>query len=241
MRVHAMSDLHQEFAAFQPAALDVDVVVLAGDIHTLVKGVEWANDSFTCDVVYVLGNHEYYRGHLDRTLEKIRRAAAPHVHVLENESFVLNDVRFLGATSWTDFTSTGDLSVALLEAGAMNDFKLIRTESRYRRLTPNDVATRSRHSKAWLTAELERPFSGRTVVVTHHAPIREVIGDTYDGHLSASYFNNWYSLVERADIWIFGHTHQSVDMQIGSCRAVSNPLGYPGEVTGFDPLKILHI
>lgn len=242
MRVHVLSDLHLEFAAFQPSVRDADLVVLAGDIHTLTKGVEWANDTFSVPVLYVVGNHEFYKGHFDRTLQKIRAAAAPHVFVLENQSFVMGKIRFLGATCWTDFTATGDISAAMsLARENMNDFRLIRADSSYRRLRPDDVAARNRQTKAWLTDELGRPHDGLTVVISHHAPVIEVQGDNLEGHLTASYFNNWHALVEEVDLWIFGHTHMAIDLSLGGCRMVSNPRGYPGELTGFDPQKVLYI
>lgn len=240
MRVHVLSDLHLEFAAYVPPKLDVDLVVLAGDIHTLTKGVEWASDTFQCDVCYVMGNHEFYRGHLDRTLEKAKAKAASHIHVLENESFIFRNTRFLGATAWTDFTSSGDVSAAMSVArNEMTDFKLIRTGPGYRRIRPDDIAERNRYSKQWLTAELGKPFAGRSVVITHHSPLVEVGGDEHEGHLTAAYCNAWHGLVMQSDAWIFGHTHHAVDVHLGSCHLLSNPLGYPGEETGFYAAKIV--
>ncbi|EPM65745.1 metallophosphoesterase [Pseudomonas syringae pv. theae ICMP 3923] len=242
MRVHVLSDLHLEFTPFVPHRLDVDLVVLAGDIHTLTRGVEWASDSFECDVCYVLGNHEFYRGHLDRTLQKAKAKAASHVRLLENEAFVFRDVRFLGATGWTDYTSGGDVSAAMSVArNEMTDFKLIRTGPNYRRIRPDDIAERNRFSKRWLAAELAKPFAGPSVVITHHSPLVEVGGEEHEGHLTAAYCNAWHALVIQADAWIFGHTHHAVDVRLGGCHLISNPRGYPGETTGFDATEIVEI
>lgn len=234
MKIQIYSDLHLEFEALTPAGTDADLVILAGDIHKKTHGVTWANDSFSCPVVYVPGNHEFYSGHLDRTLLKMKAAAAQHVHVLENEVFVLNDSRFLCATGWTDFTATGDVIAATREAwNCMNDFVAIRAHEGYRKLRPVDVIERNRMTHDFLKAELAKPFPGRTVVVTHHCPIAEVSGSKHDGHLSAAYYNRWQHLVVQANMWVFGHTHCAVDMQLGGCRLISNPGGYPGEKTGF--------
>jgi predicted phosphodiesterase len=240
--MHVLSDLHLEFEDFPVPVLDVDLVVLAGDIHTLTRGVEWASDTFECDVCYVLGNHEFYRGHLDRTLQKAKTKAAPHVHLLENEAFIFRDVRFLGATGWTDFTSSGDISAAMSVArDEMTDFKLIRTGPNYRRIRPDDIAERNRFSKQWLAAELAKPFAGPSVVITHHSPLVEVGGEEHEGHLTAAYCNAWHALVMQADAWFFGHTHHAVDVHLGGCHLVSNPRGYPGETTGFDATKIVEL
>jgi predicted phosphodiesterase len=213
---------------------DADLVILAGDIDIHAKGVAWANTTFSCPVIYVAGNHEYYKGHIDKTLRKMKDAAAPHVHVLENEVFVWQQIRFLGTTAWTDFSSTGDVVAATRLAGeCMNDFRVIRADAAYRRLRPDDVASKNRLAREWLTQELSKPFNGKTVVITHHAPTPSVVGDKTDGHLSAAYTNHWPALIEKTDLWVFGHTHRAVDIELVGCRVISNPRGYPGEETGF--------
>lgn len=53
--------------------------------------------------------------------------------------------------------------------------------------------------------------------------------------------NNWPHLVEQADVWIFGHTHYSIDTDVHGCRVTSNPRGYPGEETGFDPSFVIDL
>ncbi|WP_065892804.1 metallophosphoesterase [Pseudomonas sp. 44 R 15] len=242
MKVLLYSDLHVEFAPFQPPEVEVDLVVLAGDIGIQKRGVLWANEAFQCPVIYCAGNHEAYKGHLDRTLEKMKAAAAGHVHVMENESWIFNGVRFLVGTGWTDFSSTGDVVAASTTcAREMNDFRMIRADSNYRRLRPADLIAKNNATKAYLSRELAEPFEGKTFVITHHCPIPEVGGDEHGGHLSAAYYNRWHSLVEQADFWAFGHTHHSTDTVLGGCRLVSNQRGYPGEVCGFDPGKIIEI
>jgi predicted phosphodiesterase len=234
MKIMIYSDLHLEFSEFAPPACDADLVILAGDIDILARGVKWANETFSCPVIYIAGNHEFYKGHIDGTLKKMRDAAAPHVHILENEVFVWQQIRFLGTTAWTDFTSSGDVVAATRMAGEwINDFRVIRADSSYRRLRPDDLVTRNKVARGWLTQELGKPFDGRTVVITHHAPTPSVAGDKNDGHLSAAYTNHWPELIEQADFWIFGHTHEAVDVELVGCRIISNPRGYPGEATGF--------
>lgn len=235
MKIQVFSDLHLEFSHVEPPKREPDLVILAGDISTKAKGVQWANQAFTCPVLYVAGNHEFYGGHIDRTLSKMRGQAAPHVHILENQSFIWQQTRFLGTTAWTDFTSTGDqLAASQIAWGCMNDFRAIRADTSYRRLRPDDVIQRNHAASDWLKAELTKPFPGKTVVITHHAPTNAVVGDKHDGHLNAAYANEWGSLIEMSDAWIFGHTHQAVDVRLSGCRVVSNPRGYPDEDTGFN-------
>jgi predicted phosphodiesterase len=236
MKLQIYSDLHNEFAPFEAPAIAADLVILAGDIHTQARAVIWAGETFSCPVIYVCGNHEFYGGHIDHTLRKMKEAALPHVHVLEKEVFIWNQTRFLCATAWTDFSATGDVGAATRTAWDwMNDFRVIRIDDNFRLLRPSDLISRNHATYDWLAQELEKNFDGRTVVITHHSPVPEVASGKHDGHLSAAYTNRWHALVEKADLWIFGHTHRSVDVTLGRCRVISNPRGYPGEQTGFVP------
>ena len=234
MKLLIYSDLHLEFVDFQPPAVQADLVVLAGDISVRSRGVTWANETFNAPVIYACGNHEFYKGHIDKTLIKMRETAAGHVHVLDNQTLIIGGTRFLVATAWTDFTATGNYQVAMgVCAERMNDFKRIRIGERYSKLRPVDLIARNIATRRFLADELDKAFEGKTVVITHHCPIQEIAGNDHDGHLGAAYFNQWHDLVARADVWIFGHTHHAVDTVVSGCRLVSNPRGYPGECTGF--------
>ncbi len=242
MKIQIYSDLHNEFSRFDPPSSDPDVVILAGDIDKKSRGVRWANDTFQCPVIYVCGNHEFYGGHIDHTLRKMKDAAAPHVHVLENEALILNQTRFLVTTAWTDYSSTGDVAAAKRVAWElMNDFTVIRKDENYRRLRPDDLIAKSKEAYAWLTQELDKPFDGKTVVVTHHAPTLGYVADDLPTHLVAAYANNWPELVGKSDLWVYGHTHVSADFLKNGCRVVSNPRGYPNQQTGFDPDFLIEI
>jgi hypothetical protein len=46
MRLHILSDLHLEFEAFAPPAIEADAIILAGDISTGGNGLKWALKAF---------------------------------------------------------------------------------------------------------------------------------------------------------------------------------------------------
>ncbi len=46
MKLLILSDLHLEFGPFDPPPTDADVIILAGDTHIGVKGIEWAKQHF---------------------------------------------------------------------------------------------------------------------------------------------------------------------------------------------------
>ena len=94
MRIHILSDLHTEFAPYtpDPAADGADVVVLAGDIGLRTRGVEWARQAFRVPTFYVPGNHEYYGGHLHRTLLKMSAFNDDRFMVADCDEAIVGDV-----------------------------------------------------------------------------------------------------------------------------------------------------
>jgi hypothetical protein len=79
------------------------------------------------------------------------------------------------------------------------------------------------------------------------SPSFESVAPQYASDLtSAAYASNLDHLVERADVWIHGHMHNSFDYRIGKCRVVCNPLGYrdrsgAAENEHFDPNFIVEV
>src|SRR5262245_7005031 len=142
MRVHILSDLHVEFAPFQPKNVDADVTVLAGDVHTGKNGITWIHKTFPDRaVIYVLGNHEFYGQKIPKLIDDIKEIAqGTNVRVLENQSVEIDNVVFLGATLWTDFRLNGDSVLAEVTAQTgMTDFRRIRVTPSYRRFCPADA------------------------------------------------------------------------------------------------------
>ena len=124
MKLHVLSDLHIEFGNFEIPVTNADVVILAGDIHVGTKGIEWATEAIKgIDVIYIIGNHEYYRGALPKLTDKINSISKhTNVHVLENDAITIGNVKFLGCTLWGDFHLLNNLDVsANTAAEKMND------------------------------------------------------------------------------------------------------------------------
>ena len=245
MKIHVLSDLHLEFAPFSPVVRDADLVILAGDIDIKDRGVQWAKSAFSGPCLYLPGNHEYYGGHLTRTLEKMREVADDRVRVMDHDEVIFGGVRVLCATGWTGYTSTDNIGLAAWDAKEqMRDFKKIRVGPTFRKPRPADFAEASGRARSWLAKKLSEPYDGPTLVVTHHAPsLRSLANDRAAGsHLDASYANAWDDLMgSGVTLWVHGHTHVPVDYDVAGTRVVSNPRGYPGESTGFDPSLVLDL
>ena len=233
MRLLILSDLHHELwrdqaPSIDPAVSRPDVVILAGDINSDAHAVHWAAHTFAgLPVIYVHGNHEAYGRNLEHMQEHVATACAlhPNVHFLNCNELVIGTVRFLGATLCDGSRQS---SMRTVEAG-MNDYKRIRLASAgYRKLRTGDTARLHALHKSWLRQQLDVPFDGTTVVVTHMAPsLRSVHDDDASDELSTAYASQMEDVVENANLWVHGHLHRSLDYRIGQCRVVANPCGYP--------------
>lgn len=251
MRIHLLSDLHFEFQRWRRVwsldAVDADVHVLAGDIGVGLEGIQWALANFSKPVIYVLGNHEYYgQRPMMELLEKARqKTIGTNVHLLENDRVVIDGVRFLGCTLWTNFCLFGaarQLEMMEIAAEGMSDFATIHVNAKGvrssprsvcdggagrrsgDRLTPEQVLEMHCVSRQFLEQQLAPqaiPLDGeknwvKTVVVTHHAPSRlSLHASEAESALSVAYASPLDDLVARCDLWLHGHVHAIRDYQIG--------------------------
>ncbi len=234
MKLQLASDLHLEFAQRErpgtrlvDPAPDAELLVLAGDIHNGVRGIEAFAD-WPVPVLYVAGNHEFYDQTWEPAREQLRAACfGTAVRLLDQDVVEFDGVRVLGCTLWTDFQLTGEpvaQAMATVERG-LTDYRVIATRSGPLRA----AQTLADHeaSRKWLAAELARPWAGRTVVVTHHAPHPRSIHPRFTGHpMNPGFISDLTPLLHGADLWLHGHTHDSFDYRVAGCRVVANPAGY---------------
>ncbi len=234
MKINILSDLHLGFAAMERPANDADVVVLAGDVSRPREAAVWAL-RLDKPVIYVLGNHEFYGSSIDGAAQELERlCAGTQVQVLNDRGVVIDGVRFLGSTLWSDFALFDEpvqRAAAIAQARQLiRDFSRIRTsEAASDVFSPADSAALFERHSAWLDGQLSIPHDGPTVVVTHHAPTRRSIHPRFaDSLLNACFVSDAQHLLggDRTQLWIHGHTHDSFDYTVRGTRVVCNPRGY---------------
>ena len=266
MRIQLLSDLHLEsqpgFVA-EPVP-GADLLVLAGDIGSYQRGSRLAETDFGLGrfsprrgapwprVLYVPGNHEYDALDFDETHARLR-ALCDELGILwlEREVLVLDGIRFVGTTLWSDFDAlaSGDAAETLKQRS-----KAFRAADYYlsRNTTLRDgqpvLAAGLRElglaCRAWLEQALRTPHDGRTVAVTHFAPSLRSADPRYGvTPATAGFCNTLDHLLPYADLWLHGHLHCLNDYVVEGrqdgrawrCRVVANPLGYErkGEQEGF--------
>lgn len=243
MKILTLSDLHLErpYAVFSiPDSVleQTDVCIFAGDIN---NGLENSIDSIRKLIgnkvkmaFFVPGNHEFYNQYIYDELEKIKilNSKYDNIHILDNETYIYNGVRFIGCTLWTDYELFGNQFLSMrIALNSLNDHNYIKISKRDGRLfKPIDALFLHQQSRAFLDVALSKKFNGETIVVTHHVPHPLSIDEKYKTVDStpcfASNLDKLFRLENSPNLWIHGHTHTSFDYELYNTRVVCNPRGY---------------
>ncbi len=252
MKFRIASDLHLEFRnnyldQYTLPTLEGDketILLLAGDIgllgdpRTYSSFMKHSSEQFK-GIFWIAGNHEYYHTNID--MKNIRMAiddlALPNIytdlHILEEEKIAI-----IGSTLWTSFNNGDPASVFIAQRG-MSDFHVIESGITVQRLRP--TLLRAERTIEFHKEEKNRIFIDvnrysakgyKCIVVTHHQPSWQGIGEGFAGHsMNSAFVSNMDAEIEGYDIayWIAGHTHNAKEYMIGETKVIVNPLGYPSE------------
>ena len=230
MKIQIVSDLHLEFLSIVEVIeladrisykSDTDVLVLAGDICSLNKRSS-GNLSYFLDalqdkyenVLYVMGNHEYYGTSYSDVKELMKKTVKYRSNLifLENESVTIENVTFYGTTLW--FEETVESSLIKYN---LNDYRCIKD------FTPDEYCR-----EAIKFIKGIEDTDSKKVLITHHVPHSRFISPKYVGHeMNCFYLNEIGKFLNKFDLVTFGHSHDSVNQQFSDrTKAVSNPRGY---------------
>jgi hypothetical protein len=271
MKIQLLSDLHLEAHPHWKAtsAPGADVLVLAGDVGSYQSGSQLADADFglgqfsaaagwPTPVIFVPGNHEYDGMDFDAAHARLRETCDRlGLLWLERETLVLQGVRFIGTTLWTDFDalapSDGTSATALTRQLKARE-KAFRAANYYLKKTlttrngepwlAEGVRAQALICQQWLAGALAVPFDGTTVAITHFAPSLRSADPRY-GMVpgTAGFCNALDALLPQAKLWLHGHLHSPSDYVDQSCRVVANPLGYArkNEQTRFHAQMLIEI
>lgn len=248
MKIQIISDLHQEFGEDSLCFDNADLIVFAGDINIGTKGIKWMKKTLKeVPAIYVLGNHEYYKGSYPKVLNQIKEeSSGTNIMVLENGSVEINGVNFHGATLWTDFSIFGNpIEYGIICQEKMNDYKQIRKDPSYSKIRSIDTFNMHKRSVNWLQKSLQKSNSDKNIVITHHAPSIKSVPNKYkEDPLTSAYASNLEALILKFQpiYWIHGHIHTPVRYKIGQTEIICNPHGYLDEpYNGYERELILEI
>lgn len=232
MKIQIVSDLHLEYCRYPQVFLESllkvpedpsnTLLIAAGDIAE-IDVVDLHLSTFTKKhgykgYLHVCGNHEFYN-----------RDIKPYLDTEGNlcKTKVIDDVRFILTPLYSNYSP---VSPKVL----INDFK-------YTFYGEGGMWTPALHTEYHkkcikaLTEELDTPFSGKTVVVTHWLPSYKSVAPQYFGDPLNGYFTNNLDdliLTKKIDVWVHGHTHTSCDYTLGDTHVLCNPVGYYLPISG---------
>ena len=236
MKIRVLSDIHLEYKDYLIPDGKEDILVLAGDIcpdekKTMDLIKDYLSRNVDKQVIYILGNHDYYNKSVKTTVDFYRKIHIRNFHFLYNQSVVISGIRFHGTTLWTDMQG---MNTNLAEA-YIRDYQLIKGWSPGVRIKLHKKAVNELYRLFYTSLE-------PVVVISHHLPTYRSICPKYRGSpLNPSFASSLDGLIGNCKLWIHGHTHSTLDYYHGDTRVVCNPRGYGDENPEFDPNLIVEI
>ena len=240
MKIQIVSDLHLEFPENRewlennPLIPKGDVLLLAGDTVSdkHKKKAKSFYEKISKDfpfIISTMGNHEFYQGEVTYAYPFYKSNISENHIRLNNQSIVIDDVKFIVSTLWSHVLQ----AKAAIIMGGMNDYRLIYHKTIHNEKFPIRVDDTNRFhqlSVKFIQEELEKPFDGKTVVMTHHLPSYRCLTNrpAYRAFNSAyaSDLDAFIRSFPNISYWFCGHSHDFNITTIEKTRIVRNPLGY---------------
>lgn len=245
MKLYVTSDLHYDYYRKGNGSdyidlfiadkfnVDVDTVVLAGDIATRFNPARdiltKLADTFK-NVVFCLGNHDLVTALDDhkfkRSEDKLDKYHAlsdsiGNLHLLDGNTITIDGVKFGGSMGIWDMSYTGGYSREYLDEYWLRKWY----DGKYWNYMDNNIERIREVELSKLNSVIS---DAPDVMVTHFSPLIE-IPLAYAGSMCSAYF--YFSkhisdkLVNRGTLWCSGHTHSALK----SDGYIINPIGYPFE------------
>jgi len=260
MKIALASDVHLEFGDLDfDNDSSADVLILGGDICVATDmaqrdpyntmGEQYRSNRFhdffqrCCSrfphVIFIVGNHEHYHGDFAKTVPHFKDVLGylPNLHILEKETFVLDDITFIGGTLWTDMNKRDNRTLHDISR-MMNDFRCVDNTNKTEdgrgwpgRFTTTDAANDHDAMVAFIDQTIAANPAGKYVVVGHHSPSKLSTHPRYQDQfiMNGGYSSELDDFIQdrpQIKLWTHGHTHEDFDYMIAGCRILCNPRGY---------------
>lgn len=237
MKIQLLSDLHFECypdrgelfikeLADTPEVEEIDVLILAGDIiattnyNTLQKVIQGFCSIYK-NVIYVPGNHEYWRNSvytMENRFTRLQKEQS-NLTILDNSTVTIDNQRFIGGTMWFSNEQGNDYySKFMPDFGLIDKFVpwVYKKNHGFRNLLDKELRTDD-------------------IVVTHHIPSYAGVAPEFkNDDLNRFFLCPMDAIIKEKQpkLWLFGHTHVSFDWKEGNTRLICNPRGYPNTREG---------
>lgn len=245
-----LSDLHLEFTPeYRVEKSGANALLLCGDIcvpsyfkrgenspyfmvaQNFVSFFEDCASKYEL-VFYIPGNHEFYKGYVEDTVDILREKLGhiPNLIILDDEYFDLGEIRIIGSTLWTDMNKNCPITENYVKH-RMNDYNIVQWNTKnYQKLRPNETAKFHFESVQFIKDSVDK--TKKNIIMSHHAPSSLSVHEKYknDRYMNHAYYSDLSELIldnPGIVLWGHGHMHDSFDYVIGSTRVICNPKGYP--------------
>lgn len=223
---------------------DIDLLVLAGDTAEYPVNLKFCKKILdiypNLKIIEIGGNHLYYSCSslcmpMNETDDLCRAFNKENnrYYYLNNDSIIIDDIKFIGSTMWTKLGERFGRVVKIVRS--LNDFRYILNDN-LDTIKPQDIVEQFEKSIKFILKEVNN-YKGKSIVITHHAPFLDYNTDYYDDISHAFGINleeEYLHKLKRLPVkWIYGHTHINKDTtlntKLGSIECVCNQFGYKGE------------
>ena len=148
----------------------------------------------------------------------------PDLHLLVDDAVIIDGVRFLGSTPWTDYAlhavshsgkqrdEDTEYSMRFADEFLWDHTAIALHDDQPERWRPQHVRPAHFKARAFLERELAEGHAGPTVVVTHYAPHPYSVAVRYLGNgMTPAFVSDLSDLINdfQPDLWIHGHVHNS--------------------------------
>lgn len=264
MKIQILSDIHIDLNPNFKIELnpDAEILIVAGDIsnkiNTTVEVIETLahrciNESKICKILYVPGNHDFYRSIYQDQIEDLKKAFEGHmiIQFMCNGTYDYNGIHFVGTPLWTDLQYCTNKMLGMYNKmmfkNGMNDARMIKYRlfnGEVAKISPDSAIYEFRKNIKFIMDEVKN--HDKNIIITHHAPSPRSIDEKFaDSDLNCCFCSECDDYImqnsNKIAYWIHGHMHSFCDYKIGDAGIICNPIGYENEESHYQQQYVIEV